>query len=485
MSESLKRKTGIAIFWSFVDKGGQQLLQLVFIFILARLINKADFGLVAVLGIFTAIAGILQESGFSSALIRKKHVLPQEYTSVFYFNILISISIYSILFLCAPTIGSYFKKPILEDISRVLFLSFVFNAFGIVQNVHLIKSMNFKMNTRITLLAGIIASAVSIILAYLGFGVWSYVAQIVLLSALRTIFLWIFVKWRPQDKFSFAHIRDMSSYSFKLLLSSLLNQACDKIFPLLIGKNFDMSHAASFEQGKRLTNIPQSIIGDGIKAVAYPLLSNLDHQVESRSKKVFRKVIRISAFISFPIALLIIVLAKPAITFYFPSEWADVIPLLQILAVGSAFLPLYYQISSLLQYKGKSALLLKLEIFRNILLLSSILIAIQYGIPGLATGISIVNILSFFIGIFIAGRTIDYSLKEILMDITPYLAIAIVTILPFIFLQKLGIDNIYLLFVIPLIGGSCLYLLILKILGSVIIQDTIYFVKQSLKKIYA
>jgi O-antigen/teichoic acid export membrane protein len=480
MADSLKRKTGLALFWSFVDKGGQQVIQFVFVYILARLVIKEEFGLVAVLAIFTAIANILQESGFSSALIRKKEVQPQEYASVFYFNISVSLCLYIIFFFCAPLISSFYGQPVLTNLSRFIFLAFVFNSFGIIQNVHLIKSLNFKTNTRITLLAGVISGLIAIALAYNGFGVWSLAAQQVMQSFIRSLLLWIFVKWRPATGFSFIHIKEMSSFSLKLLLTSLLNQICANIFPLIIGKKFSFAQVASYGQGTKLNGIPQSIISDGIKSVAYPLLSNIGED-NQRGKKIYRKIIRITAFISFPVAMLLITIARPIIAIYLPAEWSDVTPILQILAIGGAFYPLYVLISSLLQYKGRSGLLLKIEIFRNILLLLSILLTIRYGILGLVAGISLVNIVSFFAGIYISGKTITYTLKEVLMDITPYMGIALVAFLPFLFLHKIGIENIYLLLLIPLIAGSCLYLLIVKILGSVIIQETIDFLKQSFK----
>ncbi|MFV0536203.1 MAG: lipopolysaccharide biosynthesis protein [Dysgonomonas sp.] len=481
MADNLKRKTSLALFWSFIDKGGQQVIQFVIFYVLARLIAKDEIGVVGVLALFTAVANLLQDSGFSSALIRKKEVSPQEYTSVFYFNISISIFIYIVLFLAAPAISSFYEKPILTNLSRFIFLAFVFNAFATIQNINLIKKLDFKSNTRITLLAGCISGLVAIVMAYYGFGVWSLAAQQVLQALLRSSLLWIFVKWRPEGGYKHVHIREMASFSLKLLLTALLNQVCSNIFPLIIGKRFSFEQVAAYGQGNKLTSIPQSIISDGIKSVAYPLLTNVGEE-GTRGKKVFRKIVRITAFISFPVGLLLIVLAKPIVAFYLPKEWSDVVPILQILAVGGAIYPLYGLVTSLLQYKGKSGTMLRIEVFRNILLLLSILISIKYGVLGLVVGISLVNIIAFCVGIYISGKTILYNLKEVFLDVVPYMTIAIVSFLPLLFLGKLGIENMYLLFAIPLVVGSCLYLLIVKLLGSVVLQETIDFIKQSLKK---
>lgn len=478
---SLKRKTGIALFWSFIDKGGQQIIQFVFFYVLARLVIKEEFGVVGVLAIFTAVANILQESGFSAALIRKKEVSQEEYSSVFYFNISISFVMYAALFAAAPLISWYFDKPVLTDLSRFIFLSFVFSAFGIVQNINLVKAMNFKANTRITFLAGILSGLIAIALAYRGFGVWSIAVQQVLQSFLRTSFLWIFVKWRPITQFTFAHIKGIYSFSSKLLVTALMNQVCGNIIPIIIGKKFLMEQVASYNQGVKLNTIPQSVISDGIKSVALPLLSNIDHEEQDKGKKVFRKIIRITSFISFPAALLLLVLAKPIVDIYLPEDWSDVVPLLQILAIGGAFFPLYSLISSLLQYKGRSGLLFRIELARNILLVAAIFICIRFEVIGLVVGVSTVNVVSFFIGMYVAGKSIAYTIKEVVMDVAPYMMVAVISVIPFLFLGKIGIENTYLLLFIPLIVGSCLYLSVVKALGSVVIQDSIDFIKKTFK----
>lgn len=481
MADNLKRKTSLAFFWSFVDKGGQQVIQLVIFFVLSRLIAKDEIGLVGVLALFIAVANLLQDSGFSSALVRKKEVSPQEYTSVFYFNISISIIIYIVFFLAAPVISWYYEKPVLTNLSRFIFLAFVFNAFATIQNINLVRKLDFKSNTRITLIAGCVSGLVAIVMAYYGFGVWSLATQQVLQAFLRSSLLWIFVRWRPEGAYRHLHIREMSSFSLKLLLTALLNQVCSNIFPLIIGKRFSFDQVAAYGQGNKLTSIPQSIISDGIRGVAYPLLTNVGEE-GTRGKKVFRKVMRITAFISFPVGMLLIVVAKSIVAIYLPPQWSDVTPILQILAVGGAIYPLYGLVTSLLQYKGKSGTMLRIEVFRNILLLLSILISIRYGVLGLVTGISLVNIIAFCVGIYISGKTILYHLKEVLLDIVPYMVVAAVSFLPLLFLGRLGIDNMYLLLAIPLVVGSSLYLLIVKLLGSVVLQETIDFVKYFFKK---
>lgn len=476
MTESLKKKTGTALFWSFTDKGGQQVIQLIFGCILARLLSPDEFGLIAVLAIFTAVAAILQESGFSSALIRKKTVSQDEYSTVFYFNIFISIFIYFLFFLCAPLIGDFYDKPILTNLSRFIFLAFVFNAFGIIQNVNLVRNMDFQTNTRITLVSGILSGGVAIAMAFNGFGVWSLAAQLVMQSFIRTLLLWLFIKWVPIQKFTISHLSNMGKYSVKLLLSAILNQVCSNIYSIIIGKHFSLSQAGLYSQAYKLNVIPQSVISDGIKNVALPMFSKIGDDVH-REKKAFRKIVRITSFITFPVALILMVMAKPIITILLSAKWIDAIPILQILAISGAIYPLYVLIGTFMQHRGKSGKLLYAELIRNILLLTSIFFTFHFGVLGLVTGISCVNIFSLFVCFMIAKKDIQCSLGSFVLDIIPYVIIACVAFIPTLLFEKV-IDNTFILLAAQLITGSSLYLFIVKISGSVIMKDSIEFFRQ-------
>lgn len=480
MNNSLKQRTGFAIFWSFIDKGGQQLIQLVFAIVLARILLTSEIGTFALLAIFIAVANILQESGFSAALIRKKNPEKEDFSSVFYFNIGVSIVVYLLLFLVAPLIAQFYENPELTNLSRIVFLSFLFNAFGIVQNVMLIRKMDFKTNTRITLISGTLAGVLAIAAALSGWGIWSLAVQLVLQTLLRNVLLWFFVKWKPQSGFSSTHLKSMLPYSSKLLATSLMNQVCGNVYANIIGKFFNTHQAGIYSQANKLSIIPQSVISDGIRSAAFPALTKIENDL-AYTKKAFRKVVRIIAFVSFPVAMLVVVVAKPAILLVFTEKWQDSIPILQILAIGTAFYPLYSSVSTLLQTIGKTNLIFKLEMGRNILGLSLIFITIGYGVAGLAIGISFVSIVAFFVGMTIAGRSIKYRVVEILKDTVSHLLIAAVAILPFGCLEYLGIRNLYALLLIPCLG-LLVYLGLLKMLGSVILDDSIQFFKQQFNK---
>ncbi len=474
MNDSLKHKTSTSLFWNFIDKGGQQLIQLIFWFILLRMLEPSDFGLVALLAIFPIVANILQESGFTSALIRKKDADNTDYNSVFFFNTGTSIFLYIIFFFFAPAIATYYEVPALTDLSRVIFLTFIFNGFGLIQNAHLIKRMDFKTNTKITLIAGVISGCIAIFAAYSGYGVWSLVIQQVIHAFLRNLFLWIFIGWRPSATFSFDRLKTMIPYSFKLLATSIMNQVSAYIYPLIIGKYFSIAQVGYYSQAEKLNRLPQSIMSESIKGVAFPVMTKVDGS--ERIKRIFRKIVRVTSFVCFPIAAFIIIAAKPVVVLLLTDTYLQSIPILQILAICGVVFPLSGLTSSLLQVTGQSGKIFKIEAIRNILTISAIFITIYFGILWMVTGMAISYTIAFFAAYYISGKTIGYSLGEVLKDISPYLFIAIITFTPLYFLH-FYISNNFILLSIQLITGSGIYVLACKFLGSKVIEDCIDFIK--------
>ena len=475
MAKTLKDQTVSALFWNFMDKGGQQIFQFVFIFVLARLLSPDEFGLIAVLTIFTTVANILQESGFSSALIRKSDVDETDYASIFYFNVSISVIIYILFFLFAPVIANFYHKPELLTLSRFLFMAFFFNALGVVQNVHLIREMNFRVNTQVSLIAVVVSGVIAIVMAYRGYGVWSLAAQQVIQAFLRSLLLWLFVRWYPKARFSFVRIRSMFSYSGKLLLNSLFNQIIANIYPLVIGKRFSFSDAGFYSQARKLNEIPQSVIASTLQGVAFPLLNKFDDL--KRKKRIFRKIVRVVSFVCFPIAIFTIIAAEPIVLIVLQEKFRGVIPLLRILVVGGSVFPLLYILSSLLQSLGKSGLLLTIEFIRNVLSVLVILITINYGVNAVVMGASFVLILSFVICYYITGKCIDYTLTEVFKDIYPYIVIALISYVPVHFLSYI-IDSMLLLVIFQSLIGTVIYLALLKVFGSKVMDDFLRIIRR-------
>ncbi|MDR2955103.1 MAG: lipopolysaccharide biosynthesis protein [Prevotella sp.] len=475
MAKSLKEQTTSALFWSFMDKGGQQFLQLAFMFILSQLIIPDELGLIAVLVIFSAVANIMQESGFSSALIRKQNADEADYASIFYFNIGISVTIYIILFIAAPWIAAFYKQPVLTGLSRFVFLGFVFNALGIIQNVHLIKKMDFKTNARISILASLISGMVAVAMAYFKYGVWSLAVQQVLQAMLRSLFLWMWVKWYPKEGFQLARIKALYNYSSKLLLNSLFNQIAGNITSMIMGKKFLFSDAGNYSNATKFGYVPQSVIASSLSSVTFPLLNNIGDNQERRNR-VFRKIVRVISFVCFPLAAFTFVAADPIVLTFLREKWIGAIPMLRILSVGSSVLPLLYLLTSLLQSLGRSGLLLTMEFTRNLLTVLGIFIASYYGISQMLWVVSIMTVITFFSEYYVTGRIIGYKMFHILKDVLPYAFLAVLSFGPLYFLSVYISNNLLLLVLQGVIGAS-VYLILLKLAGSKVMDDFLSIIK--------
>lgn len=477
MNNTLKEQTISALFWNFMDKGGQQILQFVFLFVLARLLSPRESGLIGLLSIFVAIANILQESGFSSALIRKQDADEKDYSSIFYFNITISILIYLLLFFLAPLISEFYNQPVLTNLSRFLFLVFLFNAFGLVQNVQLIKKMDFRTNAQITLISVLMSGVIAIIMAYRGYSVWSLAIQQVLQAFLRSLLLWIVVKWKPQSSFCFDRLKGMYNYSLKLLLNSLFNQISANIISIVIGKKYSIADVGNYWQANKLGNIPQSVIASSLSGVTFPLLSNLD-SIEKKCT-TFRKIVRIVSFLCFPLAAFTIIASEPIVLVLLQDKWIGVIPMLRLLAIGSSILPMLYIAASLLQSLGKSGLLLTVESARNILTICVVLFMSQYGVHQMILATSIIAVVMFFVEYYFIGKLINYKMNHLLKDIFPYLLISFIAFCPLYFLSYL-VSNQLLLVLLQMLIGFSVYLFVLKLLGSKVMHELIVIIKQKI-----
>lgn len=480
MAKTLKEQTVSALFWSFMEKGGQQIFQFAFTIVLARLLSPNELGLLGALAIFIAVANILQESGFSSALIRNQEVSEKDYSTVFYFNISISVACYVILFISAPYIAEFYEQPILTNLSRFLFLSFVFNGFSVVQYVHLVRRMDFRKNTRISLVSTLIAGVVAVFMAYRGYGVWGLATQQVLQALLRSVFLWFSIRWVPSGSFCFDRLKSMTGYSSKLLLNSLFNQISANISSIVIGKRFSMFDLGNYNQASKLGNLPQGMIASSLQSVAFPLLSKLGDDIDAK-RRIFRKIVRVVCFICFPITVFTIISAEPIVLVAFDRKWIGVVPILQMLVIGSSVLPLFYLLSSLLQSVGKSGMLLLVELFRNIIVLLVIIYTVRFGVNGMVLGSSCVAIVSFLVAYYIAGKCINYTMKEVLKDILPYGIIAAVAFYPTYWLSSV-ISNNFILIISQLVVGGALYLVILKLLGSKVLDDMIELARKQVRK---
>lgn len=478
--KSLKEKTASGFIWSATDRFGQQIIGMVVRIIIARILFPSDFGLIGILLIFNIFANLIQDSGFSIALIRKKEPTIVEYSTIFYFNIFISILVYLILYISAPFISIFFEQPLMVSLSRVLFLSFIFNALGIIQNVMIVKALDFKKNTIISIIAGSLSGIIAVGMVYTGFGVWSLVVQVVLSSLFRTILLWIYGHFRPVLRFENSVLKNFFPFSSKMFLTGIMTQTSSIVYTSVIGKSFDVSQVGFYTEATKYQSIAMDTMSGVINNVALPVLSSIK-ETEERLIRVFRKLMRVSAFISFPVMVALGVIAHPLIILLLTEKWQSAVPILQILCISGMFYTLTTTNIALLKTKGKSGMILKTELIRNILLVAIIFFTLPHGVMSLIWGLVIINICYYFLFIFQVKKVISYSIIEQLKDIFPYFFISLCCFLPTLLFHQI-ISNLYLQLFVQLFLGAGLYFILCKYSGSKIFEETQSLLTKQLKK---
>ncbi|HCM22046.1 MAG TPA: hypothetical protein DIC46_15025 [Porphyromonadaceae bacterium] len=422
---ALKKKTISSLLWSFLDKFGQQLLNFVSMLVLMNIVSTEDYGLIGSLSVFMAFIPILIDSGFGRALINRKDVGEEEYSSVFYFNVGLSVLLYAVLFFAAPAIASLFNAPLLSAVSRVLFLGIVFNAFRTVQYTRLTKKADFKGLTKTNMWALLVANIVAITMALLHYGVWALVVQQMLYAFLRTVFLWIYSPWRPSRSFEKKALQSLFGFSNKLLLTSIIQSVVNNIYPSLIAVFYPMNQVAFFDRAKKYQEIPFTMLSDTFRSVSVLILSEINDQTE-RLKRVVSKMMKSIAFLSFPIGFVMIVVAEPTFFLFFREKWLASVPYFQVLTLGGMFFPFTFIFNELFIARERSDFFLGLEVVKGVVLLMLIGLFFREGIMGLAASWVVYVLIILVISSVMAKKAVSYTPGRFVCDILPYMLVAFV-----------------------------------------------------------
>ncbi len=420
---SLKHKTTVSLFWSFIDKFGQQLLNFVSMLVLMNIIAPDAYGMVGSLALFTAFSTILIDSGFGRVLINRKDVSSDDYNAVFYFNVGLSVLLYLLLFLASPLIARLFDSPGITPVARMLFLAFVFNAFGLIHQTIFTKKADFKTLTKVNMAALLVADVVAIVMAFMGFGVWALVLQFTLYALIRTVLLWFRSEWRPSANFNLSRLKGFFGFSYKLLLSNTISTTVNNIYPSLIAIFYPMNQVAYFNQAKKYQEIPFLTLSNTFRSVAMLILSEVNDQ-SVRLKRVVSKMIKSIAFLSFPIAFLMILIAEPTFYLFFKEKWLASVPYFQVLTLGGMLLPFTFIFNELFIAKERPALFLGLEIIKGVLLILLIVLFFPKGIMGLSVSWFVYMVITLTLSVFFAGKVIRYPFLVFIKDTLPYFLVA-------------------------------------------------------------
>jgi len=420
----LKQQAVTGIFWSFLERFGSQFILLITQVVLARLLTPEDFGLIGMLAIFIGISQAFVDSGFGNALIQKKEVNQTDYSTVFYFNILVGFILYGILFFSAPFIADFFHQEKLIGLTRLIGLLLILNSFGLIQFVKLKKELNFKSIAKATIFSNIMAAICGITLAFLNFGVWALAIQMVSIYLFRTLIFWISSTWRPTWEFSYQSFKGLFNFGSKLLLSSLLDQIFQNIYLLIIGKLFTAKDLGYYTQAKKLQGVPVIALAAIVGNVTFPAFS----KIQDENEKLligFRKTLKLLVFVNFPLMLGLAVVAQPLFLFVFGPQWLPSVPYFQLLCISGMLYTLHTTNLSILQVKGRSDLFLRLEIIKKSITVIAIFIGLQWGIMGLIYGRVVTSFIAYFINAYYSGKLLKYPIKNQLKDLWPAMVASI------------------------------------------------------------
>lgn len=417
---TLKKKTISGLFWSFSDLIANQGIQFIIQVILARLLVPKDFGIIGMITVFIAISQSFIDSGFSNALIREKEPSKEDYSTVFYFNLVMAILMYVILFLCANPISRFFNEPQLIAILRVLALVLIINSFGLIQRTMLTKSINFKTQTKISVISSIISGIIAVIFAYVGFGVWSLVIRTLAMQLIQSLLLCIYNRWLPSLVFRMDSFKRLFGFGWKLLVSGLINTLYNNLYYLIIGKSFSAIDLGYYTNAQKLNDTACQSISASVQKVGYPVLSSIKED-EDRLREGYKKIIKTSVFITFPLMIGLAAVANPLIRLIFGPKWVNSIKYFQVLCFAGMLYPLHAINLDILQVKGRSDLFLGLEIIKKVIGLLSIAIVLfsKLGILGLIWAVVINSYIAYFINSYYSAELLDYSTMKQIRDVTP------------------------------------------------------------------
>jgi O-antigen/teichoic acid export membrane protein len=456
MQDSLRHVTIRALSWSFIEVIGRQGVRFVIGIVLARLLFPEQFGLIGMLTIFMAVARSFLDSGFGAALIQKREPTLTDTCSIFYFNIVVGLVAAGLLCLVAPRIASFYNQPILTPLTRAMSLIIVINSFGLIQSIILSKQINFKTQTKVSLIAGTLSGIMGIILATAGFGVWSLVVQQVSGSLFSTILLWLFSTWRPALIFSFNALKDMFGFGSRLLVSGVLNQIFDNIYLLVIGKLFSAADLGYFTRANTLQALPSQTLSEMVGRVTFPVFSSIQEDL-NRLKRGLKKALTVLALVNFPVMVGLAVIARPLVVVLLTEKWAECIPYLQLLCMLGLLYPLHVINLSVLQALGRSDLFLRLEIIKKVLIVINIVVTWRWGISAMIYGMIAVSLISYYLNSYYSGVLLGYSLWEQLRDLFSSLIIAVLMGLVIYMAGLLPFPNYWSMLLVQIAIGIVVY----------------------------
>ena len=454
---TLKDKTVKGVIWSSIDRFTTQGISFVFSMLIARMLLPSDYGVIAMLGIFMAVSQCFIDSGFGSALIRKKDRTETDFCTVFYFNIVVACLFYGLLWLASPYIARFYDMPLLESVTKVWGLNLIVNAFGGIQNAQLSIAIDFKSRAKISVITTLFTGLVGLWFAYHGHGVWALVYQGVASAILRCILLWCIVRWVPKLIFSWQSFKELFSFGSKLLASGLLATVFENLSTIIIGKVYNAGSLGVYSRANHLAQFPSSNITGVLQNVTFPVLSTIQDE-EERLANAYRRFLRLSAFVVFPLMLGLSAVADPFIRLTLTDKWAGSIYLLQIICFSLMWYPIHAINLNLLQVKGRSDYFLKLEVIKKVLGVVVLCVTVPLGLVAMCYGRIFTSVVCLGLNTYYTKKIIGYGFADQMRDLAHVLIHALV-MYALVWLVVQCLPGLWLQLIVGILVGMAYYLL--------------------------
>lgn len=457
-SQSLKDKTVKGVGWTALDSVANYGISFIVGLVLARLLSPDEYGLIGIITIFIVIFNTIVDSGFSTALIRKPKVTDDDYSTVFIINLGISILLAILLFCSAGTIASYFEREELVSLTQAMSSILVINALGIVQKAKLTKQLDFKSQTKISIIASTVSGVLGIAAAIFGLGVWALVIQQISRQVLNTVFLWLFSRWVPRLIVSINSFKELFGFSWKLLVAQIINTTWTKLYQFIIGKFYSPAVLGQYTRAEQFATIFSSNITTIVQRVSLPVMSEIQDETQ-RMVSAYRRIIKSTMLLTLVLMFGLAAVAKPMVYVLIGEQWLPCVPFLQILCLIFAFYPLHALNLNMLQVQGRSDILLILQIVKNLVALIPLALGIWVGIYWMLGGSVVCGFFDYFVNSYYSGKKLGYSSWRQLKDIGPSFFLALGMAIPVWALTLIPISN-YILLPVQILLGAAIVLII-------------------------
>lgn len=474
---TLKEKTAQGLLWGGLNSGIQQIVGLAFGIVLGRLLSPSDYGMMAMISIFSLVATALQDSGFRTALTNIEHPKHEDYNSVFWFNIIMASSLYVILFLAAPLIGEYYHTPRVVPLCRYAFLSIVIASLGTAQSAYLFKHLRAKQQAEAGALAVILSSLTGVGMAFAGMAYWSLATQGLVYVSINTLLQWYFSPWRPSiHGITFAPVRRMFRFSCKILATTIMTHVNNNVLNILLGHYFTPRDTGNYNQAYQWNTKCYSLVQSMVAQVAQPVLVSLNGE-EGRQKDVFRKMMRFTAFITFPLLFGFGLVAKEFIVTAIGEKWLASAQLIQILCLSGATMPLSTLFSNMIISKGRSGTFFWCTFTLGLVQIATMIMIWPMGIRTMVIAYTLLNTSWLLVWLFFVRRLIGYGYWMFFCDVMPF-ALAAAGVMGVAYVATMPLSNMIALLITRFIIAVVLYYVVMKLARVKILAECERFVKR-------